>query len=543
MAGAGSLLAGHELLLLFTVILAGLLLGRLQLRGVRLGMAGVLFAGLAVGACFHPPTGRLELAPQLKEVGLVLFVYCVGLTSGPGFFSAWRKGGLRLNLATALALGCGALIAVLGGKLFGLDRGQVAGIFCGALTNTPALGAASDRLSGTALEAHPALGYSITYPIGVLGALILARVLARLRRAELDQELQIQAASRTNIASANLEVANEASIGRSLGELRIRDVVGVVVSRLRRGPEVIVPTKYTAFARGDVVTVVGTNSAIDAAIALLGPRSPEHLEAYRGRVDMRRVLVSKRALVGRTLEELELERRFNAQVTRLRRADVDLVPSGDMRLELGDRLRVVAPVSRLRELGECFGDSERELAEIDYVALALGLCAGLLLALVPLPLGGGRPLTLGTAGGPLVAALLLGRLGRTGSLVWSMPFEANQALRELGLLLFLAGVGVSAGGRFAGVLNVQGLIMLALGALVTLATTGVALLLMQRWVRASVITSLGAASGLQTQPATLAAAFEIAHRSEETYVAYSLVYPVAMIGKIVLAQVIVLLAG
>jgi putative transport protein len=435
------------------------------------------------------------------------------------------------------------LIAVLGGKLFGLDRGQVAGIFCGALTNTPALGAASERLSGTALEAHPALGYSITYPIGVLGALVLARVLARLRRVQLDRELQIKAANRTNIASANLEVTNETPIGRSLGELRIRDVVGVVVSRLRRGPEVIVPTKYTALARGDVVTVVGTSSAIDAAVELLGPRSPEHLEAQRDRVDMRRVLVSKRSLVGRSLQELELDRQFNAQVTRLRRADVDLVPSGDMRLEIGDRLRIVAPVSRLRELGEFFGDSERELAEIDYVALALGLSAGLLLALLPLPLGGTRPLTLGTAGGPLVAALVLGRLGRTGSLVWSMPFEANQALREFGLLLFLAGVGVSAGGRFAGVLNMQGLIMLGLGAIVTLATTGVALLLMQRWVHASVITSLGASSGLQTQPATLAAAFEIANRSEETYVAYSLVYPVAMIGKIVLAQVIVLLAG
>jgi len=198
----------------------------------------------------------------------------------------------------------------------------------------------------------------------------------------------------------------------------------------------------------------------------------------------------------------------------------------------------VAPIAQLPELAAFLGDSERELAEIDYVALAFGLCAGLLLARLPLF---GTGLTLGVAGGPLVAALLLGRLGRVGSFVWAMPFEANRTLRELGLLLFLAGVGISAGGQLNGVLNQRGLMLVGLGAVVTLVTSSLGLWWMQRWARASVISSLGAASGLQTQPATLAAAFELSQRSEETYVAYALVYPMAMIGKILLAQLIVLL--
>ena len=534
-------LTGHELLLLFAVILVGLLLGRVHVAGVHLGIAGVLFAGLLLSAWLQPPAGKLTLAPQLKELGLVLFVYCVGLTSGPGFFSAWRSRGLRLNLATLAALVAGALVACLGGKLLGLDRGQIAGVFCGALTNTPALGAASERLTGTELESHPALAYSVCYPFGVLGALLLSRWFARFRREDLAREKAIRAAAQTGIESANLEVSQAKVIGHSVGELRVRDAVGVIISRLQRGYNQLVPTKYTVLAEGDVITVVGSSSAIQAAVELFGALSPERLEIRRDRVDMRRVLVSKHELVGLKLSELDLERRFNAQVTRLRRADVDLVPSGDIRLELGDRLRVVAPTERLRELGMFLGDSERELAELDYVALALGLCAGLLLARLPLPLFG-TSLTLGAAGGPLLAALVLGRLGRTGSLVWAMPFEANHTLRELGLLLFLAGVGVSAGGQLGGVLSQRGLLLFALGAVVTLATSGIGLALMQRWARASAISSLGAASGLQTQPATLAAAFELSEHSEETYVAYALVYPLAMIGKILLAQLIVLLS-
>jgi putative transport protein len=539
MIALGHLLGRQEFLLLFAVILTGLLLGKLELRGVRLGSAGVLFSGLAFGALLEVKAAGVTT--MLKEFGLVLFVYCVGLTSAPGLFSAWRKGGLRLNAVVITALGCAALAAVFGGRLLGLDRGLIAGVFCGALTNTPALGAATDRLSGTALATHPVLGYSVTYPLGVLGALVSFRVFAASRRDRLGQEVKAQRQSIGAIVSANLRVIAPGPIGRSIAELRVRDVVGVVASRLRRGSDVLVPTRDTVFCEGDVVTVVGPEAAIARAVELFGERSTEHLETQRDRVDMRRILVSRRTLVGQTLADLDLERRFNAQVTRVRRADVDIVPSDELRLQRGDRLRVVAPVHRLAEVSRYFGDSERELAELDFVALALGISLGLLLARLPLPIAGTH-LELGSAGGPLIVALVLGRLGRTGRFVWAIPFESNLVLRELGLLLFLAGVGIGAGGHLADVYSREGVIMLALGAAITLLATGIALPFAQSWGRASVTSSLGAATGMQTQPATLAAAFELCGRSEETYVAYALVYPTAMIGKIILAQLIVLLA-
>ncbi len=540
MSDLGSLLASDELLLLFVVILLGLLLGRVEYRGVKLGMAGVLFAGLGLSAWYRP-SAELVIAPELKEFGLVLFVYCVGLTSGPGFFSAWKRGGLKMNVAVGTALLCAAAVAWFGGKLFGLGPGHIAGVFCGALTNTPALGAATERVAGSSIESHPALGYSLTYPFGVLGALLLARGLVKLNRTDLDAELAGQGSQAPPIESASVVVTNSRVVGHSIGELRIRDEVGVVVSRVSRRRDDHVPTKYTVLERGDIVTIVGVKAALDAAVDFFGKRAADHLEQRRDRVDMRRVLVSKHELVGKTLAQLELDVRFNAQVTRLRRADFDLVPSDEMKVELGDRLRVVAPVDRLKALARYLGDSERELAEVDHIALALGLCVGLLVARIPLPVFG-TELTLGNAGGPLLAALVLGRLGRTGSFVWAMPYEANLSFREFGLLLFLSGVGVSAGGKLAGVMNREGLLIVALGAMVTLVGTGVAIVFMRRWAEAGVVATLGASSGLQTQPATLAAAFELSKRSEQTYVAYAVVYPLAMIGKILLAQLLALFA-
>jgi putative transport protein len=366
-------------------------------------------------------------------------------------------------------------------------------------------------------------------------------VFASLRRGRLQEELRQSAAGRAQIASANILVLAPGVLERSIGELQIRQAIGVVISRLRRNGEVVVPTKYTVLRRGDIVTVVGEEPAVAAAVAFLGERSVEHLELRRDGIDMRRVLVSHAALAGRSLGDLELDRKFNAQVTRVRRADVDIVPTDEFRLQRGDRIRVVAPTARLAEVSEFFGDSERELAAIDYIALALGVSAGLLLARVPVPIGG-TSLELGSAGGPLIVALVLGRLGRTGRRIWLIPYEANLVLRELGLALFLAGVGVSAGSHLSDVLSHQGLLLLALGVLVTLVAAGLVLPLAHTWGRASVTSSLGAATGMQTQPATLSAAFELCGRSEETYVAYALVYPTAMIGKILLAQLIVLLA-
>ncbi|MCA9517222.1 MAG: transporter [Myxococcales bacterium] len=545
MDAIAGMLAESELLLLFVVVVLGVALGHVSVRGVRLGAAGVLFAGLGLSAWASTaaPAQPLTLSPVLKDLGLVLFVYCIGLASGPGFFRAFRERGVRVNASALAALAVTAAVAVAGGALLGLDRGQVSGVFCGSLTNTPALAAATERVQGTALATSPAIGYSVSYPFGVLGAILVLRGFARVRRRRLAAELAAAPTSGgAELASASFRVTNPEVVGRAIGELRVRDAVGVTISRLGRGESAVVPNKYTSLQRDDVVTAVGTAEALERALAFFGARSEVRLEAERGTIDMRRILVSRRELAGKHLSELELERRFNAQITRLRRADLDLLPTGEMRLELGDRLRVVAPSSRIREVSAFFGDSARDLAQIDIVALALGLCLGLLLARVPIP-GPGGAMTLGLAGGPLVVALVLGFLGRTGRLVWTLPYEATTVLREIGLVIFLAGVGIGAGGRIVALPGGSALAMLGLGALVTVAGAVTMLVLCERWAGAGVIGALGATTGLQTQPATLAVAWELSGRAEETYVAYAVAYPVAMIGKVLVAQLLVMIGS
>ncbi len=535
MTGLAELLGKNELFLLFFTVLAGLVLGRLRFKGVTLGVAGVLFAGLGLSAAFGTKASDLRIAPELKELGLVLFVYMVGLTSAPGFFTAFRKSGVRFNTAALAALASAALLTFGAGQVFGLGPGMQAGLFAGALTNTPALAAASDRLAGTKEALDPILAYSITYPFGVIAGLLAFRGFWALsKRRQTDGTGPVE---RQKIASATCVVDTPEAIAAAIGELKVRDALGVLISRVRRGTALTVPTKYTRLAVGDVITIVGEAGAVERAVAYFGALVEDHLDDSRRDVDMRRILVSRRKFVGKRIEGLDLPGRFNAQVTRLRRADIDLVPSDDMRLELGDRLRIVAPRANLPAVAQYFGDSERELAAVDFIALSLGLSLGLLVAKIPIPLFG-TTVSLGIAGGPLLVALLLGWLGRTGPLAWSIPYETNTALRELGILLFLAGVGVSAGSELDRVSGLAALRLFGIGAVITLTSTAVALGVLRKFARATVISALGATSGVQTQPAILAAAYEMVGRREEIYVAYAITYPVAMIGKILLAQVL-----
>jgi len=541
------ILLAHEALLLFLVIGLGYLVGQIKIRGFGFGGAGVLFVGIAFGAWQPKEATAFHIAPLVTETGLILFVYAIGLTSGPGFFSSLRERGIRFNIAIIVALAIGAVSALIAGKWWlHLSPGLISGVFCGGLTNTPALAAATEYLKAaepTAIS-EPALGYSVAYPFGILGFLISFQTFTWIFRKRFQQEREQALSASTGekqLIVRNFEIRNPKIFGRAIGELKVQDVTGVIISRHRHEGVVAIPTKYTILHEGDVVVVVGNKAAIDKALEFFGAESKERLDTDREHIDMRRILVSNRSLVGKTIKELELDRRFNAQITRLRRADFDMIPSQDTVLELGDRLRVVMPTDKVAEVSKFFGDSLRSIAELDYTAITLGISLGVLVGLIPIPLPGGSKVTLGIAGGPLVVALVLGKLGRTGRVVWSIPHEANEAIRHIGLLFFLAGVGVMAGGKFLQAIQTSGIQLLILGILTTMITTGLSLAMLHFYAKSSIIGTLGATSGMQTQPASLARAREMSG-SDETYVTYAITYPVAMIGKILLAQLLILAA-
>lgn len=532
-------LAAQPLLLLFLTIGLGYLLSLIKLKGIGLGVAAVLFAGLGLGMW----GGRaFELPELVSQFGLLLFVYAIGVQAGPLFFRILRKSGLGLTLLALVTVAATGAAAAWSVRLFGISPELGIGLFCGAVTNTPALAAVSESLRGTPGALLPTVGYSIAYPLGVALPILLAEMFLHLGKVDMPTAVK-QAESSTSEhhgapAVCNLEVRSEGMIGKPLSETPLFKLP-VRVSRLMRGEDVMVARPETVLAAGDILRVVGTEEDLVKARELVGGEVKDvpGLEFRRDPVDYRRMIVSTPRLVGRKLGEIELEKRFEAVVTRLRRGDQDFVPTLDTVLERGDRLRVVARRDQMPEIATYLGDSSRAFSETDFLSLSLGIVMGILLGIIRFPLPGGGSVHLGLAGGPLVVALVLGWLGRTGPLIWSLPPAANLAFRQLGLVLFFSAVGLRAGGNFAVALAQQGPLLIAIGAGITLLATLI-LLGGAMWVlRMDWVSAAGALAGGQTQPALLTFADDRSH-SEAPNVVYTAIMPTAMIAKILVAQIL-----
>jgi putative transport protein len=535
------LLTQNPLLLLFLVAAIGYPLGRVRVRGSQLGVAAVLFVGLAAGAV----DAALALPEIVYMLGLAIFVYTVGLSSGRAFVSSLRRDGLR---NAALAVGAVALatgLTAAAQRLLGLDRAAGAGLFTGALTNTPALAAAIETLRQAAPEqaTAPVVAYSICYPMGVVGVILAIRV----ARAVWRPDLAAEAARLAELGASNEPLASETvRVAQDMAGLSIEELVRglrwrVIFGRIRREGHLLLAAPDERLRPGDLVTVVGPQAELEREAARLGEVSGERIDLDRSEFDLRRIFVSNPEVAGVPLRDLDLPRKLGAVVTRVRRGDEELLPSDAMRLEIGDRVRVLAPVRVLPEVTAFFGDSYRAASEVDILAFGLGLALGLVLGILPIPLPGGIRVSLGFAGGPLVVALVLGTVGRTGGMVWNLPFSANVALRQIGLILFLAGIGTRAGpGFLAAFAGGGGLAILAAGAAVTFATALATLFVAHRLMKVPMSLALGMLAGVHTQPAVLGYALDET-RNEIPNLGYASTYPAATIAKLLLVQVLVAL--
>lgn len=534
-------LTGVPILTLFVVIGLGYVLGEINFLGFRFGVAGVLFAGLAVGSL----SPSIMLPEMVAGLGLIIFVYTIGIQSSSAFFGSFRKEGFRNNLLVLAVITLGAALTLALATPLHLPPERTAGLFTGALTNTPALAAAREKIRDRGrheglpaeriewLADQPVVAYGIAYPMGVIAVLLCFELTRKLWRPK------TQAREETReILAGDFVVTNPGVIGSTTGELlRLHKDLGFVISRIRHEGRTEIVTPETRLSHGDIVVVVGDEEALSRARHILGKPIEEHIEADRSELDYRRVFVSSEAVVGKRVAELDLEKRMSATVTRLRRGDVDIVPTPDTRLEYGDRARVLTRRANFPAVSQLFGDSIKGTAETDFGSVAVGMVLGALVGLLAIPIPGGGTIRLGLAGGPLLVSLVLGKLERSGRICWVIPISANLTLRQIGLLLFLAGVGTNAGYAFAKTIRVNGLQMLLAGAAVTFAVTLATLVIGYKGLGIPFDSLMGLMSGLQTQPACLAFANNVA-RSEAPNVAYAGVYPVAMIVKIVLAQLL-----
>ncbi len=529
MVSMSQLLIDEPILLLGVVLALGGILGAIRVHGVSLGAAGALVVGLVVSGV----DDRFTIDPLVGTLGLSLFTFAVGLASGPSLVASLRSN-IRLIVGVGVVLVAAAALTVGVGALLGLDGGVTAGLYAGALTNTPALAAASDALPpGEASQA--VVGYALAYLYGVIGMLIAVMVVqARAHRAPVaeDADRPGRVVNMTVRVSDDAEFATVADLhGRYRGQAR--------VSRIRHDDAIHIGDRSSALVAGDLVAVTCDERIRDEVVASLGTATEIALPDDRSTLDFRRILVSRSGLVGRRISELDLESRYGATITRVRRGDVDLVANDSIVLEPGDRVRVVGPVGAIESISKELGDSERHVGEFQAPGFLLGLVIGLAIGFVNVPIPGLGDVRLGSAGGPLVVGLLLGHLHRTGPLVWQLPHGANLTLRQLGAILFLAVVGVSSGPVLVDALQTSVGPKVILGGFVITTSTAAALMVVGRLNGVGGDRMSGVISGAQTQPAVLAFAVG---RSDDPRVplGYALATPVAMVVKIVMAQVLVL---
>jgi putative transport protein len=536
--------------ILAIVCVAGLAIGRIEIRGIGLGTAGVLFAGLVLGH-FSKPVDHATL-DFVKEFGLLLFVFTIGLQLGPGFFSALRRDGVRLNTVALIVIVSGVALAAALGKLLGLDAAATLGVLSGATTNTPSLGAAQQTLAtfpglAEGRRALPAAAYAVTYPVAIAGIIGSLLALKGLFKVDPVEEADALAAESQHYVEAlevrTLVVENPQLAGVTVDAIPALVETGVIVSRHRRAgdPEVHAAIGRTRLQLGDLVMVVGRRAMLDQFQRVIGREGGEDLRFAPGSVSDREIVVTRDDVLGKTVGELALDARCGVVVSRLTRADVALNAAPGLALQFGDVVQAVGDEESLGRAEQLLGNSVKALSETRFVPLFLGIVLGIIVGTVPIAVPGlQQPLKLGLAGGSLVVALVLSRLGRIGRLVFYMPVNANLAFRQFGIALFFAAAGLAAGPSFfASAFSATGLRWLAAGAAVAVVPLLVAGVFARLVFRLNFAVLGGLLAGSMTDPPALTFVTNLTE-SDAPMLSYVAVYPLTMLLRILTAQMLTL---
>ncbi|EMG2277694.1 putative transporter [Klebsiella pneumoniae] len=535
------------------VAVVGLWIGNVKIRGVGFGIGGVLFGGIIVGH-FVDQAGVALSSPMLhfiQEFGLILFVYTIGIQVGPGFFASLRVSGLRLNLFAILIVILGGLVTAVLHKLFNIPLPVVLGIFSGAVTNTPALGAGQQILRdlGVPFEVVDQMGmsYAMAYPFGICGILLTMWLVRLFFRINIEKEAQRFEESSGN-GHAHLHTINVRVENPNLNQMAIQDVPmlnsdNIVCSRLKRGELLMVPAPGTLIQAGDLLHLVGRPEDLHNAQLVIGQEVATSLSTRGTDLKVERVVVTNEKVLGKKIRDLHVKQRYDVVISRLNRAGVELVASSSASLQFGDILNLVGRPEAIDAVAAELGNAQQKLQQVQMLPVFIGIGLGVLLGSIPLFIPGfPAALKLGLAGGPLIMALILGRIGSIGKLYWFMPPSANLALRELGIVLFLAVVGLKSGGDFVATLTQgDGLSWIAYGIFITaipLLTVGV---LARMLAKMNYLTLCGMLAGSMTDPPALAFANNLHATSGAAALSYATVYPLVMFLHIITPQLLAVL--
>ncbi len=517
---------------LFLVVALGFILGRIKLFGLSLDVSAVIFVALVFGHF------GVVIPDDFQYLGLILFIFTIGIQAGPGFFVSFKKEGRQLALfATILILlAAGITSAVV--LLFNIDRNIAVGLLTGALTSTPGLAAAID-LTGSPLAS---IGYGIAYPFGVIGVILFIRILPKLLGVSLqksEDEYQLKMKDEyPEVLKRNFIVENENVDQKTIGELRIRYMTKAVVSRVVHQGVAITPNPGTVLHIGDRIKAVGTEEALKRVELLIGIPTEEEIPLDPS-YDVRTVLVTNKEVVNLTIGQLNLLQTYNATITRIRRSGIDISPTPNSRLQFGDKLIIASSKANMAMVIRIFGNDQKRLSDTDILPVALGIILGILVGKISITMGN-FSFSAGLTGGVLLVALIAGRVGKTGPILWTMSAAANQLLRQLGLIFFLAAVGTGAGANIVNTFEAYGFSLFLFGGIITILPMLFTALIGKWFLKMNLLTMLGAISGSMTSTPGLAASDSMTQTNAHS-IAYATVYPVAMVLLIVVVQILALL--
>jgi putative transport protein len=514
---------------LFLIVALGFILGRISVFGLSLDVSAVIFVALVFG---H--SGVL-VPKDFQYLGLVLFIFTIGIQAGPGFFESFKKEGRQLASFATILIVIAALITAATVYIFKIDKNIAVGLFTGALTSTPGLAAAID-ITGSPLAS---IGYGVGYPFGVIGVILFIRFLPKilgvsLKKAEEDYQSKMKEEF-PEIIRRNFLVENENVVGKSIGELRIRYMTKAVVSRVVHKGLAITPKPETILYKGDLIKAVGTEEALKRVQLLIGPPTEEEIPLDPN-YDVRTVLVTNKEVVNKTIGQINLLHTYSATITRIRRSGINISPTPNSKLQFGDKLIIASSKANMEMVARVFGDDQKRLSDTDILPVALGIILGVLVGKINITLGN-FSFSPGLTGGVLIVALAVSRLGKTGPILWTMSGAANQLLRQLGLIFFLAAVGTGAGAEIVTTFQQYGYKLFLFGGLITIFPMVLAALAGKWFFKMNLLSMLGAISGSMTSTPGLAAADSMTGTNAHS-IAYATVYPVAMVLLIVIVQLI-----
>lgn len=515
---------------LFLIITLGFLLGKIKIRGISLDISAIIFVALLFGHL------GVELPADFQNLGLILFIFTVGIQAGPGFFQSFRKQGIKMVGVALILVFTATLTTFILMFALNIDHKVAVGLLTGSLTSTPGLAAAIDSTKSPLTS----IGYGVAYPFGVLGVILFVRLLPRILGTNIEKaEKEIENEQQSvypDIINRHFIVENRNIFGKSIGSLNIRTMTGASISRVRHEGEAFTPSAQAILHEGDIIKAVGTSRALEKLELLIGKTVQEEIP-LGDNYEIQSILVTNKDVINKTIGQLNLLSNYAATITRIRRSGIDITPTASSVINFGDKLLIACQKDQMKAVSTLFGNEDKKLSDTDFFPIAAGIVLGILVGKIHIVFSPNFSFTPGLSGGILFVALILGNLGKTGPVVWTMSASANQLLRQLGLFFFLATVGTQAGAQLVETFHTYGYTLFIVGAAITILPMLIAALIGHTIFKINIFALMGIITGGMTSTPGLAA-IDPMTKNNLPHVAYATVYPVAMVALIVFVQIL-----